>query len=578
MKDLLAYWRGELQNRLVVASLPLSEAAVEATSEQQAHLAVLLDTREHGTLVYSALWLSGETGERRVCWLVEPTLLEGAEAKLVGGMPPGRTLAQATDLQGEPCPDPSTALIEVPCRPSVDDWPELTRTEGADATRVVVRLTDEWWGRIEAGEQPELVPLGDGGCALALRFKPQNGAEEEKVELRFPTRVDAAGCTLQLSCSKRELTLVVPRAPYAFETRAMPELWLDDWHAWHSASHLNQEFFFIMSSMQVSLKERGIMQSARSRGREADLPPLPAIKGVVFLFFQSHEVERIQLRTPRSGAVALILHHGLRRDHRSGLFAADVSVCFMPELISDQVMPWWLKDRAIGHTIEVKPETLALFHSFVRLLASRAKDADSWTIPPSRAPAPAHLKPHFMRLLFPPLFAPDHIISGEDGGSPEPVPPRLSADESRLQALKLLKEDGARLVQQARYGDAIERFQKTLVCYQILVDRGEATAAAGTPLAARCYLNLAHCLLEARSPAKAGEVEVCCRAALDLLEKPGGGGTPALLAKAHYRMGLARELSGDREGAAEALGAALRCTPKEQTIQEAMKRLELSGA
>jgi hypothetical protein len=142
ISDLLAYWRGELRS-LVVASMPLSETAIEATTEPQPHLAVLLETREHGTLVYSALWLSCETGERRVCWLVDPALLAGAAAMFVGGTPLGRTLAQATQLQGEPCPEPSAALAVVLRRPTVDGWPGLSRVEASDATRVVVRLTDE---------------------------------------------------------------------------------------------------------------------------------------------------------------------------------------------------------------------------------------------------------------------------------------------------------------------------------------------------------------------------------------------------------------------------------------------------
>lgn len=41
---------------------------------------------------------------------------------------------------------------------------------------------------------------------------------------------------------------------------------------------------------------------------------------------------------------------------------------------------------------------------------------------------------------------------------------------------------------------------------------------------------------------------MCCRAALDLLSKTGKAGTPALLAKAHIRMGLAREVLWGPEG------------------------------
>jgi hypothetical protein len=505
MRDLLAFWRGELRS-LVVASLPLSEAAVKATIEPQPHLAVLFDTREHGTLVYSALWLNFETGERRVCWLVDPDLLAGAEAKLVGGMPLGRTLAHATSLQGEPCPEPSAALSARLRRPSVVGWPELSRAESADATRVVVRLTDEWWRRVEAGEHPELVPLGDGGCALALRIKPRRKAEEQKIELRFPTRVDAAGCKLQLSRARHELTLVVPRAPYGFETRAMPELWLDDWHAWHPASHLKKQFFVTVSGIQMSKEKKFISRSRKGAG----VPPMIALKDTVMFFFQVQGEERMQLIRPGSDVVALILHHGVRRDHRNGGVAADLSVCILTTQILDDVVPWWMENGADVHGIKCEPDEYDLFQQFVRLLASRAKDADSWTVPPRRAHAPAQLKRHFVRLLFPPLYAPDdtfnelndRIVKSLKGGG---------TGRSRFDELKSLKEEGASLVRQARHEEAIERFQSAVVCYMGL--GGEKSKAANEALAAQCYLNIALCLLDGRSPAKAGEVEVCCRAA-----------------------------------------------------------------
>lgn len=66
--------------------------------------------------------------------------------------------------------------------------------------------------------------------------------------------------------------------------------------------------------------------------------------------------------------------------------------------------------------------------------------------------------------------------------------------------------------------------------------------AEGAPVAVQCcLLNMALCLLERwrlepRSPANADEVEVCCRAALDLLSKTSKASTPALLAKAHSRI------------------------------------------
>jgi hypothetical protein len=261
-----------------------------------------------------------------------------------------------------------------------------------------------------------------------------------------------------------------------------------------------------------------------------------------------------------------------------GALAADLSVCLLTHSISNTVVPWWMWMSNSGagsegvRDIMCEADEFDLFKRFVRLLASRAKDASSWSLPPRRAYVPAHLHRHFVRLLFPPLYAPDEVISQLKEKLVRQMDGGKMKVRGRLEELTSLKEEGARLVRQARHDEAIEPFQSSVVCYLGL---DEESVAKGAPLAAQCYLNIALCLLEARSPAKASEVEVCCRAALDLLDEHGGADNPALLAKAHYRMGMARELSGDRKGAAEALSAALCCTPGNATIEAAMQRLQL---
>jgi hypothetical protein len=300
-----------------------------------------------------------------------------------------------------------------------------------------------------------------------------------------------------------------------------------------------------------------------------------AVKNTLTILFQGPDEERMLLQRAGSGNIeTLILHHGMRHDHRSGGVAADLSVCFTHSNLK-KVLPWWKESSTLVRYITCEPADCELFHRFVQLMASRAKDADSWAVPPRRAPVPAHLRPYFVRLLFPPLYAPDHTLKEKKGDLAEKAwtAQGLRPERSRLEKLKSLEEEGASLVRQARHGDAIERFQSGMVCY--LTNGDEEREAGETPLAPLCYLNMAHCLLAGRNPAKAEDVETCCRAALKLFGNPDGGGTPALLAKAHYRMGLARELCWDREGAAETMSAALRCTPGEPTIQAAMERLQL---
>jgi len=147
LRDALAFWRGKLP--LVIATLPLTDAALHSTKEPQPHLAVLLETLEHGTLVYSGLWIRYDNGARLVSWLVDPLKLAGATARLVGEYPSTPILSEGSGLVGAPCAGPSAAVVDwLRCR-SPPGWPALARAEAKDGTRVAMHLTDEWWARVQ---------------------------------------------------------------------------------------------------------------------------------------------------------------------------------------------------------------------------------------------------------------------------------------------------------------------------------------------------------------------------------------------------------------------------------------------
>lgn len=222
-------------------------------------------------------------------------------------------------------------------------------------------------------------------------------------------------------------------------------------------------------------------------------------------FFQKQDMVYQTLLTEADGVVAVICHHGIRREHRYGTVAADLSFCFLTPAILDLVVPWW-QSSSSGHEsgIRVQHDEYALIQQFVQLLAVRSKDAVDWKVPPSRAPVPAHLQKYFTRVLFPPLFTPDRCISvrAREVALEKGTGGKLGLE----QEMRTLKDEGALLVRQRHHAEAISRYQSAIVKYI----QAQAESPAVAQLAVQCYLNIALCVLEPRNPAVAKEAEACC--------------------------------------------------------------------
>lgn len=114
----------------------------------------------------------------------------------------------------------------------------------------------------------------------------------------------------------------------------------------------------------------------------------------------------------------MICHHGIRREHRYGTVAADISVCFLTYDILDNtnLVKWWQCGRPGPRQtakIKVEEDEFALMKQLIKLLAGRSKDAECWELPLKRAALPAELQSLFVRVLVPPLFAPGSVRARE---------------------------------------------------------------------------------------------------------------------------------------------------------------------
>eukprot|EP00965_Chrysotila_dentata_P245738 6206742-Pleurochrysis_carterae.AAC.1 len=219
-----------------------------------------------------------------------------------------------------------------------------------------------------------------------------------------------------------------------------------------------------------------------------------------------------------------------------------------------------------------------MLQQFVRLLAGRAKDTSSWRALPKGNVVPAKLRRHFVRVLFPPLFALD---------AAQLVSARLMSNRGEtldpVEQLLLLKEEGAQLVRQRRHAEAVHPFRRAVAMFAYTQGSNvltEGEMAAATQIAAQCCLNIALCLLELKDLSKSSEVVACCNYALQLLKQRGDcmrsdATSAVLVAKAHYRIGLAREMKGDTRGAGAAFVAAMRAKPGDHVVEAAMARIRL---
>lgn len=553
--DLLAFWRGKMD--VVVATLPLSDAALHSTSEKQPQLCVLVDSPSHGMVLYSGLWVHFKHGERHVSWLADPAKLENATAKIVGSLGLGRALYQSSIIPTEPCCGPAEALVEW-LRPPVEPKASLVRFEEKHGSRVVLQIPDDMWAQVKAGAKPEVVARR--GCGLLAV-----GAKKRAkvfIDIQFPTPV-AMG-DVQLSRSRRELTLFVPRGVYGFNSVAPSELRLDDLDAWPIVN-VPEMFMVTCSGMQMSEEEKYI---ARSRGVD-DVLPLIAVKESLTVIFQHQDTIRFVLHTEKKGGVALLLLHGIRREHRYGTIAADLSFCFLTHDILDDVIPWWqssLRDSGSkSRTIVVTDNECALMLQFVKLLAARSKDTASWKKPPGRGGVPVHLRKHFIRVLCPPLFVPESVLA-------RMLPNDVLSEKRGLEStMRALKEQGAQLVKKRRHADAISSYQRAIMKY----NQKPSSSNAASHLAAQCYLNIALCVLEPQDPDTAREAIVSCDRALEIISSITGGDMTNLVTKAHYRKGQVLELRGDAKAAEKAFIAATKLSPSDEIISNALARVRL---
>ncbi len=326
LRDLLSFVRG--QKVLGVATIELSGAALAATSDPQPNLCVLLKTESGSTFLYSGLWLDYANGHCLVHFLIDPARLVGATINLVGAHLLSQNLGCYHDVEATPCPEPPADLAAWLASLSGNSVPfgqSITRLEEKECWKLSIDLSGEWWACVEAGDTVD-TNAREGSTCLEVHMKLR---PKLRMPIVLPSPLSKKGIRLLLSRKRRNLTVIVPKAAYGFATRSPAELFLDNFDTWPMCRP-DDEFMMTVSGLQMSDEEKFV---SRTRA-PSDIPALIGLKDTAMFFFQVQDERVMQIIVSENGTAgnkiyALVIHHGVRREVRSGTPAADLSIYFL---------------------------------------------------------------------------------------------------------------------------------------------------------------------------------------------------------------------------------------------------------
>ncbi len=380
----------------------------------------------------------------------------------------------------------------------------------------------------------------------------------------LPSPVCSNGVQLLVSRRSRNVTCVVQKARFGLSSIRPADYWLDDDDAWISRP-IEQKYLQTISGMQMTTEEKFI---SRSRGDE-NVPAFISLKETFICFFQHQGLSKFSLafrgEDGQPDVQALIIHNGLRREHRHGTLVADLSICFLQRHFMDDILPWLGEtfNRDSTAIIWSTPQEFDLFKKITTLFRMQGKNPTSFKCKPlgSKLGIPHRFRKHFIRALVPPLLSRDLQTSMQR---------LLSSQKSMRQSCldnEALKAEGIKLVKEKKYAEAAEMFRKIVVALS-MADGKETLDSERMKV--ECLLNIAFCMLQGcEDNDTAREVVICCDLTLEIV-----GDRATLKSKALYRKGLALEIQKKYSEAAqqfELAGGLIR----DNAIVSALERVHL---
>ncbi len=195
----------------------------------------------------------------------------------------------------------------------------------------------------------------------------------------LPSPVCSNGVQLQVSRKRRIVTCVVQKARFGLSSIRPADYWLDDDDAWISRP-VKKDYLLTISGMQMTNEEKFI---SRSRGDE-NIPVFISLKENFINFFQQRGYNKFSLAfrgaQDQPNVQAVIIHNGLRREHRHGTLVADLSICFLKHHFMEEVLPWlgktFSRDAAL---LWSNAEEFDLFKRIITLFRMQGEEEEERT-------------------------------------------------------------------------------------------------------------------------------------------------------------------------------------------------------
>lgn len=130
-----------------------------------------------------------------------------------------------------------------------------------------------------------------------------------------------------------ECILDIEKSCYKSESEIRNDIWISDYEAFAPAQ-FNEESKAMFAESQLTMTERFKMSSLE----ENENDPLFSLKKAITLLLKKPELQCFHLIIDSKPSVpaGLIIHHGMRREHRTGTPFLDISVCILDEHFAKQ--------------------------------------------------------------------------------------------------------------------------------------------------------------------------------------------------------------------------------------------------
>lgn len=440
--DLARCLRDPKSSRIELASTDMSEDTVKeflamllALNRGFEIINVSVETKGGNVFTYTGLtlWFDEEKRMWTICWLLDASRLDGcdgnAEIRLNFG-PPMLLPPKILFLRN--------IRFTAVTNDTLEKWRNrfmvhgsamneflIDREEDKETYMFSCRIPESWMDAVSADVNKLYAKVVQDDTRQAhkveIRVKQKGG---DCVVAALPGPILSKGIKISVSKKKGVLQCIVQKARFDLASMMAKDYWLGDEDAW-VVNDVAEQHLQSMSGLQLDMEERRI-SDGKARGL---VPRFISMKTNMAHLFQCHDEKVMVFGTERRTGCSfdcLILHDGLRREHRHGTIIADVSVLFLNGGADDRKVRDQIR-RSKVRFVPCEVGEVNLLKEIINAFSARSKNADS-----QKALAkvgsiniPKRLRKRFIRAFLPPLLSRNNVRNMASGGKDHPLLKRI---------------------------------------------------------------------------------------------------------------------------------------------------------